>query len=329
MIFMVDPKNGKSRGTRFGVKLASHYVSVGDLLTFAERAECLGYDSVWVTEGRMAPDAVSVAAAVAARTSRVRIGTSVLNPYSRSPGLLAVSAASLDQLSRGRFVLGIGPGDPAVLARQGIPQRKPLTRLRECVYIIRELLAGRNVDYHGATVSVHDLRLDVGPYGAPIPVYIGATGPRALEQAAQIGDGILLNVCVPRRGAERIMAAADRGQNVRVMGNIVVGMHKQADVAIRGTKPLIVTYLTRFPATARASGLSESLLADIAAAKAVSMEAACDVLPDECVRQLAAVGDPEDCRRWIADYTAGMDEALLMPSFGDPRLIIDELASLL
>jgi 5,10-methylenetetrahydromethanopterin reductase len=317
------------RGTRFGVKLASHYVPVGDLLTLAEQAEGLGYDSVWVTEGRMAPDAVSAAAAVAARTSKVRIGTSVLNPFSRSPGLLAVSAASLDQLSQGRFVLGIGPGDAAVLGRQGIPFHKPLTRLRECVHVVRELLAGRTVSYDGAVITVRDLAIDVRPYGAQIPVYIGATGPRALEQATQIGDGILLNVCVPRHGVEQILDGAHRGRNVRVMGNIVVGMHKQADVAIRGTKPLIVTYLTRFPATAKASGLTESLLADIAAAKTESMEAACDLLPDECVHQLAAVGDPEDCRRWIADYTAGMDEALLMPSFGDPHLIIDELAALL
>ncbi len=317
------------RGTRFGVKLASHYVPVGDLLTLAERAERLGYDSVWVTEGRMAPDAVSTAAAVAARTSKVRIGTSVLNPFSRSPGLLAVSAASLDQLSQGRFVLGIGPGDAAVLGRQGIPYHKPLTRLRECVHVVRELLAGRTVSYDGATITVHDLTIDVGPYGPPIPVYIGATGPRALEQATQIGDGLLLNVCVPRRGAEQILDSAHRGRRVRVMGNIVVGMHKEADVAIRGTKPLIVTYLTRFPATAKASGLTESLLADITAAKAESMDAACELLPDDCVHQLAAVGAPEDCRQWIASYTAGMDEALLMPSFGDPQLIIDELAALL
>lgn len=316
-----------SRRPLFGVKLASHYVPVSDVPALARRAEVVGYDSVWVTEGRMAPDAVSTAAAVATVTARVRVGTSVLNPFSRTPGLLAVSAASLDQLSRGRFVLGIGPGDPTVLARQAVPYTKPLTRLRECVHIVRELLAGKSVSYQGTTLAVSDLALDTGPYDGPIPVYIGATGPRAIDQAIRIGDAVLLNVCVPRPAVEPVLRAA-HGRGTRVMGNIVVGMHDDTEVALRGTKPLIVTYLTRFRATAKASGLAEPLLAEIAAAREVSMDAACDLLPDEVVHELAAVGDPEECRRWIASYTDGMDEALLMPSFGEPRYIIEELAAL-
>lgn len=323
----VTGDTSRARDTRFSIKLASHYVPINDVLMLAARVESLGYYGVWLTEGRMAPDAVSVAAAVAARTDRVRIGTSVLNPFSRSPGLLAVTAASLDQLSRGRFVLGIGPGDPAALTKQAIPYRMPLTRLRECVHIVRGLLAGEIVSYDGATISVTDLKLDVGPHNGAVPVYVGATGPRAIEQAIAIGDGVLLNVCVPRAGVEGILDAAHRG--VRVIGNVVVGMHEDAEVAIRGTKPLVVDYLTRFPAIAKASGLSESLLEGIFAARKVGMSEACALLPDECVRQLVAVGTPQDCRRWIAEYTAGMDEALLMPSFGDPRMVIDELAELL
>jgi len=321
-----------ARGTdtpRFGIKLATHYVPIDEALTLARRVDTLGYDAVWVTEGRTAPDAVTVTSAMAARTERVQLGTSVLNPYSRSPALLAITAAAIDQISHGRFVLGIGPGDPRLLERQGIPYRRPLTRLREYVHVIRELLAGKNLTFEGETLRVTELELDFGPYDGPIPVYIGATGPRALDQAIQIGDGLLLNVCIPRSAVEQVIGAARSRPGFRVMGNIVVCMDHDREVAIRGAKPLIVGYVTRFPAMAKASGLPDALLERVSAAREVSLDEACAVLPDDCVPQLVAAGDPDDCRRWIRDYTRGMDEALLMPSFGDQKLIIDELAELL
>lgn len=314
---------------RYGIKLATHYVSIGEALTLARRADSLGYDAVWVTEGRTAPDAVTATTAMAAQTERVRLGTSVLNPYSRSPALLAITAAAIDQISRGRFVLGIGPGDPGLLERQGIPYRKPLTRLREYVHVVRELLAGKNVTFEGQTLQVTDLELDFAPYNGAIAVYIGATGPRALEQAIQIGDGLLLNTCIPRSAIEPIIGAARSRRGFRVMGNIVVCMDRDRDVAIRGAKPLVVNYLTRFAAIAKSSGMPGRLLERIAAAQTVSMDEACSVLPDDYVQQFVAAGNPDDCRRWISDYTRGMDEALLMPSFGDKQFIIDELAELL
>jgi 5,10-methylenetetrahydromethanopterin reductase len=316
------------RGTLFGIKLASHYLPVDEMLTLARHVEALGYHSVWTTEGRMAPDAVTTTAAIAALTDRVRIGTSVLNPFSRSPGVIAVSAASIDQISRGRFVLGIGAGDPPTLEKQHIPYHRPVRRLRECVTVVRELWAGKRVDYQGETLHVTDLEMDFGPYADPIPVYIGAAGPRALRQANEIGDGILLNVCVPAASAAEVVAMADRDRGVKVIGNIVVGLHRDAEVAVRGMKPLVVRYLTRFPAIARISGVPDALLQRLRDAAQVGIEEACAVLPDDYVTQLAAVGSPQDCRRWITDYTVGMDEALLMPAFGDARETIDELADL-
>jgi 5,10-methylenetetrahydromethanopterin reductase len=324
----VDHSNGTAT-PRYGIKLATHYVSIGEALTLARRVDSLGYDAVWVTEGRTAPDAVTATTAMAAQTERVRLGTSVLNPYSRSPALLAITAAAIDQISRGRFVLGIGPGDPGLLERQGIPYRKPLTRLREYVHVVRELLAGKNVTFEGQTLQVTDLELDFAPYNGEIPVYIGATGPRALEQAIQIGDGLLLNTCIPRSAVKPIIGAARSRRGFRVMGNIVVCMDRDRDVAIRGAKPLVVNYLTRFAAIAKSSGMPGRLLERIAAAQTVSMDEACSVLPDDYVQQFVAAGNPDDCRRWISDYTRGMDEALLMPSFGDKQFIIDELAELL
>lgn len=314
--------------TRFGIKLASHFTPVDEILRLALQAEALGYDSVWTTEGRMAPDSVTVTAAIAALTSRIRIGTSVINPFTRSPGLVAVSAASIDQISNGRFILGIGAGDPSTLEKQHIRYDRPLTRLREYVSIMRRLWAGESVDHWGDTVRITGLKMDFLPCRGHVPVYVGATGPRALHLATEIGDGVLLNLCVPGQYVSRVLAMDGR-ERVKVVAHIAVGMAADAAAAVRGMKPLIVNYLIRFPAMAKASGLPEDLVLALREAGRHDIDAASAILPDHYVTDLAAVGTPEDCRRWIHSYAAGADEVLLMPAFGEPRMIVEELATLL
>jgi 5,10-methylenetetrahydromethanopterin reductase len=156
----------------------------------------------------MAPDSVTTTAAIAALTRRVSIGASVPNPFSRSPGLIAVSAASIDQISTGRFVLGIGTGDPPSIEKQHIPYHRPLSRLREYVPLARELWAGKRVTYTGETIQLTDREMDFGPHQGHIPGYVAATGSRALRQANEIGDGILLNVCVARSEVDQVVAMA-------------------------------------------------------------------------------------------------------------------------
>src|SRR5689334_21372627 len=95
--------------------------SVPEMMRLAALAERLGYDSIWLTETRFTRDAVTTAAAVAAATERVRIGTAVVNPYTRGAALTAVTVATLDELAGGRLVAGIGPGSPLILAQQATP----------------------------------------------------------------------------------------------------------------------------------------------------------------------------------------------------------------
>jgi len=316
--------------TRYGVKLASHFIDIPRMLELARHAEARGYHSVWTTEGRMAPDSVTLTAAIAATTRRVRVGTSVVNPFTRSPGLVAITAASIDRISAGRFVLGIGTGDPASLDKQHIDHSRPVTRLREYVTVMRDLWSGKPVDFSGETLRISDLTMDFTPHQDQLPVYVAATGPRALTQAGDIGDGILLNIGVGTDAVAKIAETAHSGRHVDVVGSVVVGMDRDPEVAVRGTKPLVVTYLTRFPAIARVSGVPDSVVQELQLAlSSAGMEAACAALPDRCVHRVAAVGTPADCQRWIREYVADLDEALLTPAFGDPGTIIDELAGLI
>src|SRR4051794_40461274 len=128
--------------------------SVPEMMATASQAEQFGYESIWLTETRFTRDAITTASAVATATRTARIATAVINPFTRGAVLTAVTAATLDEVCAGRFMLGIGPGSPTVLERQGIRFNQPLARLRETVHVVRRLLQGEEVSFTGETMSV-------------------------------------------------------------------------------------------------------------------------------------------------------------------------------
>ena len=168
-----------------GLELAGE-PSVPEMIALARHAEALGIESIWLTETRFTRDAVTSAAAVATATHRVRIGTAVINPFTRGAILTGVTAATMDELAGGRFVLGIGPGSPTVLARQGLGFDRPLGRMRDTVEVVRGLLRGEQVRPPGENAPFSGAKLDFTPIRSTIPVYFGVTGPKALALAGEI-----------------------------------------------------------------------------------------------------------------------------------------------
>ena len=127
----------------------------------------MGYDSLWVTETRLARDAVSVLGAMAATTKRVRLGSCIVNSWTRGPALMAMTFATLDNLAPGRMNLGLGAYWDPLAWKQGIERRKPLTQMREYIGVLRRLFALEDgVTHEGELVSVRDLALDFG-HGTP------------------------------------------------------------------------------------------------------------------------------------------------------------------
>jgi F420-dependent oxidoreductase-like protein len=150
----------------------------------------LGYESVWIPE-TWGFDAVSVLAALAVHTSRIRLASGVVNVYSRSPTLIAQTAATLQDLSQNRFILGLGVSGPAVVERwHGTPFFRPLERTRAAVEIIRLALSGRRVEYHAAGFDLSGFSL-AAPPAEPIPLFIAAIGPRNVHLVGEIADGWL------------------------------------------------------------------------------------------------------------------------------------------
>ena len=165
-----------------------------------KEAERLGFDSVWTAEA-WGSDAVSPLAWIGAQTSKIRLGTAIMQLPGRSPANAAMTAATLDMLSGGRFLMGLGTSGPQVVEGwHGQPWGKPLGKTREYVEIVRAILRRERVEHHGEHYDIpvqggtglgKPLKLMARPLRADIPIYLAAIGPKAVEQAFEIADGWL------------------------------------------------------------------------------------------------------------------------------------------
>jgi len=181
---------------RFGVELVPTS-SAKDMAEIAVLAERHGFDTVWVTDHYNNRSTFQTLALIAAQTERIELGPGVSNPYLRHPAILASEVASLDEISGGRAMLGLGPGDKMTFDSLGVERKRPLTALREAVSIIRALLRGEVVSFEGRMFSVKGAVLRFKPV-RDVPIYIGAQGPKMLALAGEIGDGVLVNASHPK-----------------------------------------------------------------------------------------------------------------------------------
>jgi F420-dependent oxidoreductase-like protein len=208
-----------------------------DLVELAREAERLGYDSAWAAEA-WGTDAVTVLAWIAASTSRLKIGSAIMQIPGRTPANTAMTAATLDLLSGGRFLLGLGTSGPQVVEGwHGQPWGKPLTKTREYVEIVRAGLrrdvvehAGEHYripyDGPGATGLGKPLKLMMRPLRAEIPIYLAAIGPKNVELAAEIADGWLPIFFDPDRFREAFaphLACAPDGFEIAATVSVLVG----------------------------------------------------------------------------------------------------------
>jgi len=163
----------------------------------------------WLAE-TSGPDSFALGGAIAAATSRVTLGTAIVPAYNRTPAVLAMSAATLADLSQGRFVLGLGSSSHAIIEDwNGLPFELPLTRLRETVTVVREALAGGKTGFQGKTLRSRGFRLG-NPPARPVPIYLAALREKMLALAGEIGDGVIVNL-FPVTALPKMLAAYREG----------------------------------------------------------------------------------------------------------------------
>jgi len=179
-----------------GVLLNAEYAP-DELIRLGRLAEDLGCTHLWYTDIRLFRECYIGLAALAANTARIALGPGVTDPYSRHPGVTAATMATLDELTEGRAVLGLGLGGTS-FKELGITVSKPLTALREAVDVIRRLWRGEEVTVEGTTVSLNAGRLQFTPLRQRIPIYFATHGAQVTRLAGEIADGVLIaNTMVP------------------------------------------------------------------------------------------------------------------------------------
>ncbi|CAN5267579.1 LLM class F420-dependent oxidoreductase [soil metagenome] len=188
-------------------------------IALAQEAERLGYDSAWAAEA-WGTDCVSVLAWLGATTSRIKLGSAIMQITGRTPANTAMTAATLDLLSGGRFLLGLGTSGPHVVEGwHGQPWGKPLGKTREYVEIVRAALRRELLEHHGEHYDIpfgdgtglgKPLKLMARPLRSEIPIYIAAMSPKAVEQACEIADGWLPIFWSPEKARETFATALAR-----------------------------------------------------------------------------------------------------------------------
>ncbi|MDR7520226.1 MAG: LLM class flavin-dependent oxidoreductase [Armatimonadota bacterium] len=292
------------------------------LVEFAVLAEDLGYDSVWVPEGR-GREAIALIGAMAPATARIRLATGILPFYSRPPALVAMAATTLADLSGGRFILGIGAGHAAIIeGGYGLDYRDPLRAARECIVILRQALAGGQVRVRGRIFRAETFQLESRPRHA-VPIYLAALGPRMLHLAGEVADGVVLNWATPEQvqwAAEAVREAAQMAgrdpDDVTVVAFVRVAVTEARAAAWQVLRRLFAVYAA-MPAYAHmfgAAGLSGEIMAVTASLQTGGVDAAAAAVSGEVVETLGLVGSAEACREGLNRYRrAGADLVVAYP----------------
>jgi 5,10-methylenetetrahydromethanopterin reductase len=279
-------------------------------------------------------------AAFAAVTSRIAVGSGVVNNWTRNVGLLAATFSTLDDLAPGRIKLGIGAWWDPLAAKVGIHRTKTLTAMRETVEAVRRLLAMERVTYHGEFVRLDDVEIDI-VHGdrrpKDVPIYIGATAMKMMALAGEIGDGVLLNYLVGPTYNREAMAALTEGaeragrtlEDVDRPQLVVCSLDPDRSVALDRARELVTQYLGQQPHIMKASGVDPSLLEEIGSvltwpATKEQIERAMHLVPDEVVQMITASGTAGECRAKVDEYVeSGCTCPILYPLGPDVPAMIE------
>jgi F420-dependent oxidoreductase-like protein len=293
-----------------------------ELVPLVQAAEALGYDSVWAAEA-WGTDAVTVLAWLAASTTKINVGSAIMQIPGRTPANTAMTAATLDLMSGGRFILGLGTSGPQVVEGwHGVPWGKPLGKTREYVELVRAALRREELEHRGehyripydgpgATGLGKPLKLMLRPLRAEIPIYLAAIGPKNVALAAEIADGWLPIFVDPERFADAFgasLAGAPDGFEIAATVSVLVGDDIQA---LRDSlKPHLALYIggmgakgrnfynslmRRYGWEAEAERIQELYLAG-------HPRDATKAVPDELVDAVSLVGPKERIRDRLAAW---------------------------
>ena len=305
---------------RQGLTIPFAGVSLPDHEPLLRRADALGYHDLWSGEAT-GYDGFTPLALAAAWTDRARLGTGVVNPYTRGPALLAQSAAALADASAGRFVLGIGSSSDRIVERwNGIPFEKPLTHVREAVAGLRPVFAGER--------GAGGFKLEAPP-PEPIPIYVAALRGRMLRLAGEVGDGAWVNF-LPLSAAEQVVGEVRAGEQAagREAGSVDIvcrffNVPAPPEEGLPFVRFMFAAYAT-VPVYAeyfRWLGFADQIDPMVEAWEGGDRKRAVELVPEDLARDVFVFGGPDEQRERLAAFAAKGITTLCLTPIAPPEAV--------
>jgi len=294
--------------------------SLGSLLSIDEVLRCTEIisktriDTLWVPE-TWGMENFSMLSAISSKTITQKIGSSIINIYSRSPSTIAMGAATVDSLSDGRLVLGLGTSSlPIVETFHGYGFEKPLQRMREYVEIIRLVISGKPINYNGKIFKLKNFTLLIKPKRKLIPIYLAAINQKMVELVWEIGDGVIFYLR-PINEMKETITKMQKKKKIDVTCQLITCVSDDSDVAVKRAKKTIAFYISvgkiyrEFLAKNGFFTETSNIFNEF---KKSGFKLNHELVTDSMLKSLVISGTPEECKKQLIDFSeTGINQPIL------------------
>ncbi len=288
---------------RLGYSLGSA-LSINEVLNCASTLSHHNPDTVWIPE-TWGMENFSMLSAISNKLKDPRIGSSIINIYSRSPTLIAMGAATIDTISNGRLVLGLGTSSiPIVEKFHGQSFENPLTRMKEYVQIIQKAISGEKIDFNGKIFSLKNFSLLIKPPRKNIPIYLAAVNQKMVELCWEIADGVIFYLR-PITELEKTIKKMQSKRKIDVSCQLITCMSNDADKAVNRVKKTLAFYISvgdiyrKFLATNGFENETKNIFEEY---KKSGLKSNHELVPESMLEQLCVYGTPDDCIKKLKQF---------------------------
>lgn len=311
-----------SKSFEFGIALSQCLSK--NLISQVQLCENLGFDHIWYGNDKFHPDMMIGLTLIVTHTKKAKVGAFIFDPYTLHPALTAAATATLDEVSNGRFILGIGAGGSR-FKEMGIERKKPIVALEEAILVIRQMLAGDQVSLHGQVIYLDNgfLSFSARP---DIPLVIGSRGDRVLQLAGRIADGVMIATYASRDGIQHGMDMVAKGaqksgrrlSDLKIYSRVDCCVLDDREAARDAVRPMIAgMIMASYPdqGFVKRLGLQipNELLKAIDTQREEKVDSLAHLVPDSFVNCYAWAGDAEEVAAAIKNaIITGIDGIIVL-----------------
>lgn len=279
-------------------------LSVNEVLNCADIISKTQTDTIWVPE-TWGMENFSMLGAISSRTSTQNIGSSIINIYSRSPAAIAMGAVTVDTISEGRIILGLGTSSlPIVEDFHGYKFEKPLQRMREYVEIIKLITSGKPITYSGKLFNLKNFTLLIKPQRESIPTYIAAVNQKMVSLTWEIGDGVIFYLR-PKNEMKKTIQKMQSKRKIDVTCQIITCVSENPDKAIERAKKTLAFYISVgkiYREFLAKNGFEDETTNIFEEFKKSGFRSNHELVSDSMLKDLTVCGTPEDCKKQLNDF---------------------------